>query len=64
MLSSPDMTNLGLHADVMSRWALPQSNLQKFDLPYPEAVFEINYFRENPNPCKSSFEYVHSTTQY
>jgi NAD-dependent SIR2 family protein deacetylase len=26
------------------------SNLQKFDLPYPEAVFEINYFKRNPAP--------------
>ena len=26
------------------------SNLQKFKLPYPEAVFEINYFRSNPAP--------------
>ncbi|CDO77132.1 hypothetical protein BN946_scf184657.g7 [Trametes cinnabarina] len=27
-----------------------QSNLQRLNLPYPEAVFEINYFRENPVP--------------
>ncbi|OSD07303.1 NAD-dependent deacetylase sirtuin-2 [Trametes coccinea BRFM310] len=26
------------------------SNLQRLNLPYPEAVFEINYFRENPIP--------------
>ena len=26
------------------------SNLQKFNLPYPEAVFEINYFKRNPAP--------------
>ncbi|KAJ3002929.1 hypothetical protein NUW54_g5583 [Trametes sanguinea] len=26
------------------------SNLQRLNLPYPEAVFEINYFRENPVP--------------
>lgn len=26
------------------------SNLQKYNLPYPEAIFEIEYFRENPQP--------------
>ncbi|KAI0699319.1 DHS-like NAD/FAD-binding domain-containing protein [Cerioporus squamosus] len=26
------------------------ANLQRLKLPYPEAVFEINYFRENPIP--------------
>ena len=26
------------------------SNLEKFDLPFPEAVFEINYFKRNPAP--------------
>ncbi|KAI0769023.1 DHS-like NAD/FAD-binding domain-containing protein [Trametes elegans] len=31
-------------------WNDPQSNLQRLNLPYPEAVFEINYFRENPVP--------------
>lgn len=25
-------------------------NLQKYDLPYPTAVFDINYFQENPKP--------------
>lgn len=25
-------------------------NLQKYDLPYPEAVFELDYMRENPGP--------------
>lgn len=25
-------------------------NLQKYNLPYPEAIFEINFFRENPKP--------------
>ncbi|GBB91885.1 hypothetical protein RclHR1_01930027 [Rhizophagus clarus] len=25
-------------------------NLQKYDLPYPEAIFDISYFRENPEP--------------
>lgn len=25
-------------------------NLQKYDLPYPEAIFDINYFREKPEP--------------
>jgi len=26
------------------------ANLKKYNLPYPEAIFEINYFRENPRP--------------
>lgn len=26
------------------------ANLQRLNLPYPEAVFEINFFRENPEP--------------
>jgi NAD+-dependent protein deacetylase sirtuin 2 len=26
------------------------SNLQKYNLPYPEAIFEVDYFRENPQP--------------
>ncbi|KAI0822345.1 DHS-like NAD/FAD-binding domain-containing protein [Trametes gibbosa] len=26
------------------------SNLERLNLPYPEAVFEINYFRQNPMP--------------
>ncbi|RKP35313.1 Sirt2 histone deacetylase, partial [Dimargaris cristalligena] len=25
-------------------------NLQRFDLPYAEAIFDIDYFRENPHP--------------
>ncbi|XP_078076929.1 NAD-dependent protein deacetylase sirtuin-3, mitochondrial isoform X2 [Mustelus asterias] len=25
-------------------------NLQKYDIPYPEAIFEINYFFHNPKP--------------
>lgn len=25
-------------------------NLQKYNLPYPEAIFEVDYFRENPQP--------------
>lgn len=25
-------------------------NLQKYDLPHPEAIFELDYFRENPQP--------------
>jgi len=25
-------------------------NLEKYKLPYPEAIFEIGYFKENPNP--------------
>jgi len=26
------------------------ANLRKYDLPYPEAIFEIDYFRQNPRP--------------
>eukprot|EP00756_Hemistasia_phaeocysticola_P041989 Hpha_TRINITY_DN16945_c1_g1::TRINITY_DN16945_c1_g1_i1::g.54652::m.54652/K11412/SIRT2, SIR2L2; NAD-dependent deacetylase sirtuin 2 len=26
------------------------SNLQKYDLPFPEAVFHIDYFKKNPDP--------------
>ncbi len=26
------------------------SQLQKYQLPFPEAVFSINYFRHNPKP--------------
>lgn len=25
-------------------------NLSKLDLPYPEAIFDIDYFRKNPKP--------------
>lgn len=25
-------------------------NLEKYNLPYPEAIFEVEYFRENPQP--------------
>lgn len=25
-------------------------NLQKYNLPYPQAIFELNFFRENPKP--------------
>jgi len=26
------------------------ANLQKYNLPYPEAIFDINYFKQNPKP--------------
>ena len=26
------------------------ANLQKYNLPYPEAIFELEYFRHNPRP--------------
>ncbi|MBW0517413.1 hypothetical protein O181_057128 [Austropuccinia psidii MF-1] len=26
------------------------ANLKKYDLPYPEAIFEIDYFKQNPEP--------------
>ena len=28
-------------------------NLSKYNLPYPEAVFELEYFKENPKPFNS-----------
>ena len=28
-----------------------QSNLARLNLPHPEAVFEIGFFRRNPVPC-------------
>lgn len=31
-----------------------QANLARLNLPYPEAVFEISFFRENPKPCKTN----------
>lgn len=30
-----------------------KSNLARLNLPHPEAVFEINFFRRNPVPCAS-----------
>lgn len=30
-----------------------QANLARLKLPFPEAVFEINFFRNNPIPCTS-----------
>ena len=32
-----------------------QSNLARLNLPHPEAVFEIGFFRKNPVPCTSYF---------
>ena len=32
-----------------------QSNLARLNLPHPEAVFEIGFFRRNPVPCMSFF---------
>ncbi|PCH40120.1 NAD-dependent deacetylase sirtuin-2 [Wolfiporia cocos MD-104 SS10] len=34
----------------MSACCLTQSNLARFDLTHPEAIFEINFFRQNPKP--------------
>jgi NAD+-dependent protein deacetylase SIR2 len=33
--------------------------LDKFDLPYPEAIFELGYFRERPEACLYSPIYPH-----
>lgn len=32
------------------------ASLEKYDLPYPEALFDINYFRKNPKPFYTLFE--------
>ncbi|KAJ3866762.1 class I sirtuins SIR2 family protein [Lentinula novae-zelandiae] len=37
-------TELATHTDFL------KANLARLDLPYPEAVFEINFFRKNPVP--------------
>ena len=37
---------------IMSR-LIGQSNLARLNLPHPEAVFEIGFFRRNPVPCTS-----------
>lgn len=34
------------------------ANLEKFNLPYPEAVFDINFFRKNPKPCQYLLPYL------
>ena len=39
---------------IMSRF-FGQSNLARLNLPHPEAVFEIGFFRRNPVPCMSYF---------
>lgn len=39
---------------IMSR-LFGQSNLARLNLPHPEAVFEIGFFRRNPVPCTSYF---------
>lgn len=31
-----------------------QANLARLNLPYPEAVFDIGFFKRNPRPCKPS----------
>jgi NAD-dependent SIR2 family protein deacetylase len=33
-------------------------NLAKYNLPYPEAIFEIAYFRKNPEPYYKFGSYV------
>jgi len=36
-------------------------NLQSYDLPYPEAIFEIDYFRKHPQPYYSFCHFVKKT---
>ena len=33
-------------------------NLAEYNLPYPEAIFEIRYFKKNPQPYYSFCHYV------
>ena len=37
----------------LSSSPLGQSNLARLNLPHPQAVFEIGFFRRNPVPCES-----------
>jgi NAD+-dependent protein deacetylase SIR2 len=39
------------------------ANLAKFDLPYPEAIFELSFFREHPEACQYSFYFFISSQQ-
>lgn len=39
-----------------------QSNLARLNLPHPEAVFEIGFFRRNPVPCTSYIFWPGTTT--
>jgi len=32
------------------------ASLEKYDLPYPEALFEISYFRKNPQPFYTLYQ--------
>jgi NAD-dependent histone deacetylase SIR2 len=42
-----------------------QSNLSKYNLPYPQAVFELEFFRRNPEPCTPiSLSLLTSTKPY
>ncbi|XP_067850384.1 NAD-dependent protein deacetylase sirtuin-3-like isoform X2 [Heptranchias perlo] len=50
-------TLAGLSSERQSHGRTPRSpgsglydNLQQYDIPYPEAIFEINYFSHNPKP--------------
>ena len=42
---------------------LVKHNIERLNLPYPEAVFEINFFRENPAPCTTHrFQHMQTYT--
>lgn len=43
------MTDRWLHTHTLPGTGL-YSQLEKYNLPAPEAVFEINFFRRNPKP--------------
>lgn len=48
-----------VHPDLRCSWFdgcyTTQANLARLNLPFAEAVFEINYFRRNPVPCMRLF---------
>jgi NAD-dependent deacetylase sirtuin 3 len=39
-------------------------NLQKYDLPYPEAIFDIGYFDMRPEPFYTLAKELHPSGKY
>lgn len=54
LILNPPISNFLITAAGIPDFRSPDTglyhNLQKYDLPYPTAVFEIGYFRKNPQP--------------
>lgn len=40
-----------------------QANLARLNLPYPEAVFDIGFFKRNPRPCKPLPRHLHACSE-